>query len=683
MKPVSKNTLLWVLVAQATSIFPLLFQLPLWVAVVWWVALVWRVQIFRGRLEFPNAVLKILLGALCVGLVYGSYSGVVGVEPMVGFLVCSFILKLIELRTRKDALIILFIGFIAIAAQFLFAQGVVAAVYGLVAFVVLLSAWRAVIAKRPTPWRRQLRVSAQMFLQSLPMLLLLFVIMPRIGPLWSVPMPQGHGQTGFSDSLKLGDIGKLVKSYEVAFHATFEGLQPSPGVLYWRGLVLDEFDGQQWRARDTWSFAEPKQPANDVPKVAFDYSIVMEPHFHSWLFSLGYPTSAESSQVRINRTKSGLLSSISPVTQKIQYRVTSSIGPLNSGEGLRDIDWLTSTEFPSRYNPKTQTLARQWRAAGLSSQQIVDAALERFKASFFYTLAPPTLGLHAVDDFLFGTQKGFCEHFASSFVLLMRAANIPSRVVVGYQGGQLNPEGFMTVRQSDAHAWAEVWLQGEGWVRVDPTAAVVPERILSGVEEALGAEDRQTLYSAHWQKRWLIRFNQRWDALSYSWQRWVLNYDNAKKDAFISRWLGSLSPWRIGLAFIAVCLLAVALVALGFFLTRTGRKLSPEDKLLRRVFKRLGKEGMLRSPGEPLKGFMRRSAAIKPDYERGLLAIAEAYYATRYGESRADLERLTLEVGKFLKRPVAPAQADGASLLGREVELKKAWFYFIRKVKPE
>ncbi len=622
-----RSTLVWVLVAQAVSIFPLFFKLPFWVAVIWWSALVWRIQISRAKARFPNAFLKVILGVVCIALIIATYSGKAGVEPMVGFLVCSFVLKLIEMHSQKDALIILFIGFVAIAAQFLFAQGIIAAVYGAFAFWVLVTAWRAVMTNRQQSFREHLQTSGLMLAQCAPMLLVMFVIMPRLGPLWSVPLPQGSGHTGFSDSLTLGDIGELVKSHEVAFRAEFDGVPPAMDELYWRGLTLDDFDGRQWRSAGSWQYVKVGDQTFD--QTQYDYRVIMEPHYQQWLFVLGYPIRAKSQQFDVRRTKDGLLSSVRPVTQKLQYSVSSLLA-LNSSRRLSTRDLARLTDYPEAYNPKTQALVSRWQSQGLTQAQAVEAALGLFHERFRYTLKPPLLGAHSVDDFLFTSQSGFCEHFASSFVLLMRMMGLPARIVVGYQGGTYNPDGFLTVRQSDAHAWAEVYIKGSGWIRVDPTAAVAPSRVERGISEALEEDDRALLTRAHWQGRWLNQFRGQWESMSYSWQRWVLNYNNDTKEAFLTRWLGGFDVLRVGLVFVCASLGILLLVALTFWWRGKGKPQLAEDKLLAKALKLLRQQGYVRAPHETLMHLADKIGEKDPSLQKRFMLIVKQYYRMKY-----------------------------------------------------
>ena len=527
----SRENFIWLLIAQAVSILPLLVKLPPWVWGIWIVALAWRIQIYRNAWRFPSPIIKLLLGAVCVFGIVATYHTVAGVEPMVGFLVCSFVLKLIELRTRKDALTILYIGFIAVATQFLFAQTIVAALLAIFCCVTLITAWQASQTRREKHPLAHLRGGADLIVQSLPFMVILFVFLPRLGPLWSVPLPSGQGKTGFGDTLTLGDIGNLVRSPEPAFRVTFEGSVPQQGQLYFKGMVLEDFDGETWapgrKVVDNRKFNGNFRYDNTAKT---QYSIILEPHFEHWMFSLGVPMSAESSTLTITNMYGELLRSRKPIVKKAEYWVTSiwaedyEYNPLDA----REIYRLTTLPNDNK-NLESRRLVQQWKAQGLNEQEVVNAALDMFSREFSYTLQPPLLGDSAIDEFLFSSKKGFCEHFASSFVFLMREAGIPARIVVGYQGGEFNQvEPFLLVRQSDAHAWAEIWLEGR-WQNIDPTAMVAPSRIELGVQEALVEEDRALMRGQVWHNQFLQKLSHQLDAMNYSWNRWVLNYSDDKQ----------------------------------------------------------------------------------------------------------------------------------------------------------
>ena len=462
-KLIRHENLLWLLVAQGVVILPLLVRLPFWLWGVWLGAMVWRWQIYAGKWRFPSGVIKMLLGGLCVGGLVASYQGRVGVEPMVGFLVSAFVLKLLELRSRQDGLLLVFIGFIAVGTQFLFAQSMGAALYACIACAVLIAAWQTIYLTRHSTPKAKLMAGTILLVHSLPFMVVLFVVMPRLGPLWHVPLPKGAGATGFSDTLAPGDLGKLVKAGGTAFRVTFNQAPPAIAELYWRGLALDTFDGRSWQLDPQWDLnvRQARKPLGLGHLT--EYSIMLEPHQYRWLFTLAEPIRVDSPQGRITITADGLIAAQDVVMSRMQYTLVSAPPeqlewPKMSPQERRR--WL---QLPEDSNPQAKNLAQSLRAQNLSVQQIINKVLTLFHEQFYYTLEPPVLGKHSVDEFLFSSRRGFCEHFASSFAFLMRAAGVPARVIVGYQGGTFNSlENYWQVSQSDAHAWVEVWLGRQG-----------------------------------------------------------------------------------------------------------------------------------------------------------------------------------------------------------------------------
>lgn len=633
-----RNNLLWMLIAQALCILPLLIRLPAWIWVLWLFALLWRVQIHRARWRFPSFWLKLGLGLGAAGGIYLTYHGVVGVEPMIGFLVCSFVLKIIEMRSKKDALIVLFIGFVAVAAQFLFAQSILAGLYGLFSLFVLLAAWQALFISRTWTLKSHL-VSAGLLLgQSIPFMLILFVVMPRLGPLWSVPAPQGQGHTGFSDELQLGDISELVRSPAVAFRASFTSAAPPTNDMYWRGLALDVFDGHTWRASDRFSAGTPVSFNRDPAD--FRYSIIIEPHHYRWLFTLGVPISAESAQLRLQHNQQDLLLSRQPVTSKSMYSVRSDKVGVPQG-GLHANQKEALTMLPPIGNKRARDLAQDWVAQGLTEEAVVQEAMAMYARGYWYTLQPPPLGGDAIDDFLFSTRRGFCEHFASSFVFLMRAAGIPARLMVGYQGGEFNEvESYYIVRQSNAHAWAEVWLEGKGWQTVDPTAAVAPSRIEHGLEGALAQDERHLMRKSNWQNRMFGVLHRRFDALEYSWNRWVLNYNDDSQRGLLERLLGKNSPWRVGFVFTVLCALIFTGLALLNSASKKGKAASDQYRLLKPLLRKLERRGISRRPGETLGQLAVRVSDSHPQLARSLLEVDYWYGLVAYAENPNATARL-------------------------------------------
>ncbi|WP_053980867.1 transglutaminaseTgpA domain-containing protein [Marinagarivorans algicola] len=656
-KLIRHENLLWLIVAQGVAIVPLLFHLPPWMWLVWLGAMVWRLRIYNGKLAFPATLTKFMLGAACVGGLMVSYRGQVGVEPMIGFLVCAFILKLLELRTHKDGLLLLFIGFIAVGAQFLFTQTFFMAFYAWTSCVALVTAWQTIYLTRRLGVVHKLKSGFFMLLHALPLMVVMFVIMPRLGPLWHVPLPQGTGQTGFSDSLSPGDLGQLVKSQGTAFRVNFNaGRAPSPNEMYWRGLVLDEFDGRTWRLSAQWDMTLKNDP-RFVPKLTgandlIDYTVQLEPHQYPWLFALAEPikvTSIKATRQNIHITQQGLLTAHRPVASRIQYTVLSASADDLSGSALSAAEQAQLLRLPAGTNPQAQALGQSWREQYQAPQAIIATALTWYNQDFHYTLEPPVLGKHSVDEFLLTTKRGFCEHFASSFAVLMRAAGIPARVVVGYQGGTYNAlEDYWRISQSDAHAWVEVWLANR-WQRVDPTSAVAPQRIEQGIGSALGEQDRALVGAGHYQApQWLGAWRERMDAAGYVWNRWVLNYDTGKQSELFARWFGGTEPWRIGAVFIG--LIAGMLGGYTLWVIRPHRsRKTPLQKAIEQFDKTCLKLGYVRYREESLALFAHRLAEQKKEYETACHDIARISEHVLYRQDHTDEAALMTALKQFPK----------------------------------
>lgn len=653
-KPIKRQTeylvrdkLAWLLVMQVLLILPLLINLPVWLWLVWAIAAFWRTQIFRGRWGTPGTLAKTLLVLTCAAGLLASYSGRASTETMVGLLVCAFSLKLLEVNSPRDAQLLIFIGFVITATQFLFSQTPQAAAYGLLCVVFLLASWRSLYLTHEQKIPIRLKRGAMILLHAIPMMLVLFVVIPRLGPLWAIPNQQ-MAKTGFSDSLSPGDLGNLALNRSPAFRVEFTRQPPSANQLYWRGLVLDTFDGRTWRMRDSWSM----RPANNDAankRDHIDYSIILEPHGQPWLFSLMAPQSAQNTTNSIRITADSLLLNRTPIAQRMRYHVSSAL----------QIDWdnapqLSNTEqdfytrLPRGSNPQTYALAESWRSENLNDEQIIAQALALFNREFTYTLQPPVLGMHSVDEFLFTSKRGFCEHFASSFSFLLRAAGIPARVVVGYQGGRWNPvENYLLVSQSDAHAWTEVWIEGKGWQMIDPTAAVAPNRIEQGMNEALSETDQELIANAWQSSRLLYNLQLRWDAANYSWQRWVLNYDSEAQEGLLSRLLGGNESWRITLWLIGLGAIGAALFTWALLRSHKKPVASPESQAIKTLEYKLRQLGYRRKAGETLGDFTHRILVSEPQLNAGLTKIVMLFEQIAYQNQHEKLLELQQTIKQF------------------------------------
>lgn len=646
-----RDKLAWLLVMQSLLILPLLFNLPVWLWLVWAVSAFWRTQMFRGRWGAPGKLVKTLVTLLCAGGMFASYAGKTGTETMVGLLVCAFSLKLLEVNSPRDAQLLVFIGFIITAAQLLFNQTPLAAAFALVSVLLLVVCWRSLYLTHAQSPALRLQRSGAIILHALPVMLVLFVVAPRLGPLWAIPNQQA-AKTGFSDSLSPGDLGNLALNQAPAFRVSFTSQTPPPAnQLYWRGLVLDSFDGRAWKMRDSWGWSSSQQKNNNIQRELINYSIIIEPHGQPWLFSLMTPVAVENTTNSIRITADSLLMNRIPLAQRMRYEVTSALefaGP--DTPQLTQLQRDNYTRLPLTGNPQTRAMVESWRAQQLSDGQIVDNALALFNREFTYTLQPPILGQHSIDEFLFQSKQGFCEHFASSFSFLLRAAGIPARVVVGYQGGTWNPvENYLLVRQSDAHAWTEIWLEGKGWQMIDPTAAVAPDRIEQGINEALSESDRE-LVSSVWQgSSLLLQLQNRWDAANYAWQRWVLNYDNEAQEGLLSRLLGGTESWRITLWLIASGLIGAAVFAWMLVRRRPSLIARREVRAIKKLEQKLAQSGYLRGQGETLGDFIQRILAHAPQYTTALQHIHRLFVQIAYQNQVSQLDQLEQAVKQFPK----------------------------------
>lgn len=652
----SRHFLSWLLAAQLALIAPHSLRLPLWISAVWLLCACWRVMVYQGRWSFPGRAIKTLLVVGSIAGIRFSYSSVVGLEPMVALLVTCFSFKLVEAATRRDAYLLLFLGYFIALTEFLFEQGLGVVLFMLLPIVLLTAALVALQQQEPLHFSWQpLRKAAAMAAQALPLMLLLFLVFPRIAPLWRVPLPGGEARTGITDRLSPGDIAQLSKSDELAFRAAFTGAVPPARALYWRGLVLDEFDGRSWRAGNAGNFPLTRPP--QLQGSALDYQVYLEPTDQRWLFALEVPSSVDAKTVL---TIDYRLLAKDLVSDKFIYRARAY--PQASVETSIDPRWQRhQLQLPGNVNPRTLAWAKRLREQNADDAVLIDAVLANFRSQpFFYTLKPPRLGEHSIDEFLFDSRRGFCEHYASSFVFVLRAAGIPARVVVGYQGGEINPlTGTVLVHQFDAHAWAEAWLAGRGWVRFDPTAAVAPQRIEQGLERAIGADEflAETPFSAsrYRDSGLLNALRLRIDAINFAWTRWVVNYRDEAQTDVLRRLLGEITPLRMSALMLGGGAATITVAALLFWGRQLWQpRLPPEQRYYQRFCRRLARRGYPRLPGMAPGEYCRWLLRQRPGWEL-VREITECFERLSYARlSAVERQQLLARL-----RHLARARLDG------------------------
>ena len=626
---------------------PHLLHLNGWIS-AFFVAMV-RLLALRQLDALPGRLLLFLLTAGGLANVVLHYPLLFGKEAGVALLSSMLGLKLMEMRRQRDLYVVVFLGFFTLATLFLYRREPLLVLY--VVLLVIGLTTLLVEGSRATGSRSllaPLRESAILLLQALPIAIVLFIFFPRfVSPLWQLSISDGSAVTGVSDSISMGSISQLSRSSEIAFRVDFDGVPPAAPQRYWRGPVLWDTDGRQWQRGDPVEGRPPPRPSGTG---LVRYEVDLEPTRRGWIYALDLPVELPHNSRLMADFQ---LLSKRPGDQRIRYRVGSLLdyrtGPLSEKQRLRGL------QLPDNITPRMRELVAGWQKRAGSSVELVGLALDYFREQpFFYTLYPPVLEGNPADQFLFASRRGFCEHYATSFALLMRIAGIPTRIVAGYQGGEINPVGdYLIVRQSDAHAWNEVWLPGSGWFRVDPTAAVAPERIEQPLDVDLISRrvgepvsfslDSGLLRTFGRQLQWGL------DALNSNWHRWVLGYTQERQSYFM-RLLGLsfLNGTRLAYAMVAVTGLVVAILLLGMLL-RGRQKRDPVQRAYRRFCQRLQRRGLHRRPSEGPRDFAHRVSRADPALRPAVASITRLYIAIRYGraDSPANRRRLQLAVRNF------------------------------------
>ncbi|MBT4522922.1 MAG: DUF3488 domain-containing protein [Halieaceae bacterium] len=667
---VPRNALVWIIITMFTLVAPHVGRIPLWILGLYAIAVFWRIMVYSGRWSFPGRWVKVALTLTCFSGTFFSFGTLIGLEPTVALLLAAFALKLIELVNRKDGYVLLFLGYFLCITEFLFSQDIPIALYSLLNVTLITTG--LVALNQPGQHRfnfKTIRLPALMLLQAFPLMLVLFFLFPRIGPLWTVPLKSLTAKTGVSDFMKPGDISNLSQSDEVAFRVQFEGEIPSREDMYWRGLVFSRLVEGAWTSLVYYEI--PVRERREKPVTTdgepVEYSVIMEPTQQNWLFSLRY---ARPLGRGVMRAPDYRLFLPIEMEDEYQYRVRSWPDTVLDRELS---DWRRRTELalPEDTNPRTRQLGVELRRSAADDRAFVDTVLRKFNQEpYIYTLQPPTLGEDAMDEFLFETRRGFCEHYAYAFVVMMRAAGLPARVVAGYQGGEINPVNrTVIVHQFDAHAWAEVWLEGEGWVRVDPTAAVSPDRIEWGLEQAVSGEGTFLAGSPLSPLRfrsvaWVNTLRLRYDALTYQWQKWVIGYEGERQYNFLQKLLGEVSGWNFVVVLLGSWLLVLLPVALSLLSKRTIRRLSPAEKQFVSFCNKLAKAGISRAPSEAPGDYSRRVVRLHPSMAPQVTQISALYNELAYADAglsaarRADLLEQFARAVRGLKMP---SKHQGAS----------------------
>lgn len=667
--PRAQRDTLFLVVLVAWLISPQLPFLPLWCSGASLAVLLWRAGLAWGARPLPGRWTMGLLLVLAIGATLYGFGSLVGREAGTAFLVLLLALKALELRTARDAMVVFFLGFFTLLSNFFYSQSLLTAAMMLIGLWGLLTA--LVNSQRPVdpaPLWQSATIAGRMALLGTPIMVVLFLLFPRIGPLWSLPHDTLQARSGLSDHVAPGSMASIALDNSVAFRIDFAGAVPPRQSLYFRGPVLGTFDGRTWQATQ----APPNRaqaPELRVQGVSTAYAITLEPTQQPWLLALdASPGAPVVSGYAVQTTPDLHWQTDKPVSNLLRYQSTAyaayALGPLTASPALRRY-LLLPTGFNLRTVELARTLRQDPRLQAAGSAGLLEAALAQLRnGGYRYTLDPGVYGVHTADEFWFDRKQGYCEHIASAFVVLARAMGIPARLVTGYQGGAPNPvDGVWTVRQSDAHAWTEVWLPGTGWKRIDPTSLVAPERTLRApAQSAPQGALAQALFTVS--PGLLPRVRALWEAGNNRWNQWVLNYAPTQQFELL-RQLGFSAPDSEDLGRVLAVLLLVFSAGSALMGLRGLHTTDPWLRLLRTAQRKLQSAGLDAEPDATPRALAQ--ALAKSDWPdsaqvHALLLRLEAwrYAATPHphgGRARPGLGALRRELITALQRLLRSTRA--------------------------
>jgi transglutaminase-like putative cysteine protease len=639
----------FLLAVVAWVILPHTPQLPLWCSAFVALVLLWRVGVASGAAPPPGRSALVLLLVVSVAATALNFQTLLGTEASVALVVVLLSLKTLEMRARRDIFVVFFLGFFTVLTQFLNSQSLFSVATMLLGTLGLLST--LVLAHMPgsePSLRAALRTAWKMAAWGLPIMALLFVLFPRIEPLWAIPDEKPQARTGLSDTMPVGSVAELAQDSRIAMRINFDGEAPAAENMYFRAHVLSQFDGKQWWSDDALNPSKAARGDVQIEGELVSYEVSLEPHGKTFLPVLDITPKEPSGEGLMVRAGADLRwVSSQPVHERLRYQATSTThfryGLQESAANLR-----AQTRLPAGFNPRILA----WAATIRTSPQMTDADAQGLSAyllshlargNYRYTLQPGIYGRHSADEFWFDRKTGFCEHFASAYVIAMRAMGVPARIVTGYQGAERNGvDGLWTVRQSDAHAWAEFWQEGRGWVRVDPTASSAPYRLneserLGDAPTGLGGMIGK-LSPGLW-----LHLRDSWEAINHRWSAWVTNYGTSQQLELL-RNIGFTSPSQEQLAYVLAALLGVAAM-IGALWARWQQ--SPEQVWQRfhsRLLQRLASKGLQVAAHQSPRALAHAAAAAYGDAAKPLSAWLMRVELARYqaGTSLvtlADLER--------------------------------------------
>ncbi len=644
---------MWLAIGVALASFPHWQRLPLWIPIS-------HISLLAARLyipyQFPTLwsqrkgtinIIRLILMFSGVVAVYSSYGSLAGRDVGVALLVLLAGFKIFESDSKRDFYISSYLGYFLVITNFFYTQTIPTASYMM--FIIIIMTTGLIVfndTERQLTTFKRFKLSTTLIIQAIPLLLVLFILFPRInGPLWGIPKDAFTGITGIDDEISPGSISNLAQSNSVAFRVTFEDEIPKKSKLYWRGPILWQTDGLVWTTGEDKTLQE-------VSKIEFSgkpirYDVTIEPSNKKWLFGLEMVSKLPD---KTYFTPDFQLKTHKPILNRQAFSLTSYSNYRLNNEKSPDLE--RALVLPESYHPKTRELASKLRDEYKEPALIVKAALNWLKReNFIYTLTPPTPTQDAIDEFLFDSKQGFCEHFATAFAVLMRAAGIPTRIVIGYQGGEINPLGnYLIVRQYDAHAWTEVWLENRGWVRTDPTSIASPIRVNEGINNAmpdalinipLGLDKNETAY------RLWKRMRNTVDMVNYQWSQWVLGYGPERQKLFMKNIGFDSINWKELTLYLFICLGIIVAAITIYIFRKTPKTTEPAKKYYDIFCKKMAKAGVPRKSYEGPVDYAQRISSTRQDLKDEAQYITNLYILIRYCSNNNKLLKLKAAIKSF------------------------------------
>lgn len=632
-----RQALIALICAFLLAVSPHAARLPVWLAALAVILFSWSYKIVTARWRQPDSILRIIILFAVIVFLFKHYHTLLGRDAGVAMLIALTMLKFLELKSQRDFMLVVFLCMFIVLTSFLYSQSIWLGIYLLAVVIILFTVMMYLNHRVRHDLSGMLKRASSLVLMGLPIAVILFVLFPRLpGGLFGLPGDSHSGLTGMSDSMKPGSINELNLNENVAFRVGFSGQVPVANQRYWRGLVLEQYRQGVWKeAREEKAIKKQiRYSADDV----VEYSVLQEASNQKWLFSLDIPINRPAGLVwGAGQT----LRSTRLLRERKRHQLQSAIAygyiGVTEKELLRNLDTSSVTAW------RVKQLASELYRNSPGSYGYINSVLAYYQQNnFVYSLQPPLLGNHPVENFMLETRKGYCEHYASSFTMMMRLAGIPARVVIGYQGGEWNEQGnYMIVRQSDAHAWSEVWIEKDGWVRVDPTSAVAPERIEYGLSairqlveqgEELGnlsGEQLRSVLSGSLLKRTLKDLQMFWDGVNTRWYKWVIDYGAANQSSLL-KWIGfSQTNWS-KLVYLLIALVSVVVSLQAWLLFHRKKLVDPAVIQYQKYCDRLSRIGIVRSPSEGPAEFAGRVIELRPDLQQMVRPVLEAYIAIQY-----------------------------------------------------